>query len=68
MALAKPFTRTLLTKPENTEDLTTGVNKFIFRRPTFRVPQKMGDQNKIAHSIETQLETLLFVLYYLNST
>ena len=45
MALAKPFTRTLLTKPKNTEDLTTGVNKFIFRRPTFRAGQKMGDQN-----------------------
>ena len=30
--------------------------------------KKIGAQNQIAGPIETQLETLLFALYYLNST
>ena len=30
--------------------------------------QKMGNQNQIVGKIEIQIETLLFVLYYLNRT
>ena len=33
-----------------------------------RARKKMGAPNQIARSIETQLETLLFALYYLKST
>ena len=47
----------------------TGVAKFFSRRPTFRRgTQKMGGQNQSVRPIETQLETFLFVLYYLNWT
>ena len=47
----------------------TGVDKFISRQPTFRSgTQKLGGQNQSARPIETQLETFLFVLYYLNRT
>ena len=68
VALAKPFTRGLLTKSKNAEDSTTGVNKFISGRPNFRARKKMGAQNKTAHPIETQLDKLLFIFCYLNST
>ena len=30
--------------------------------------KKMGTQNQSERLVETQLETLLFVLYYLNNT
>ena len=33
-----------------------------------RAREKMGAQNQNASLIETQLEKLLFALYYLNST
>ena len=52
----------------------TGVGKFLSRYPTFRASnftlfyKKMGAQNQNARPIETQLETLLLVLYYLKST
>ena len=57
---------------------TTGVDKFLYKRPIFQMrkfylrawsgTQKMGAQSQIVRPIETQLETLLFALYYLNST
>ena len=57
---------------------SSGVDKLLSWRPTFRarnstcVPnqarKKMRAQNQSTYPIETQLETLLFVLYYLNST
>ena len=47
----------------------TGVDKFLSRRPTFRSgTQKRGGQNQSIRPIEVQLETFLFVLYYLNRT
>ena len=57
----------------------SGVDRVLSRRPfflgarqvKFGAPsgeQKMGAQNQRARLIEAQLETLLFVLYYLNST
>ena len=49
--------------------LLQGVDKFLSRRPTFRSgTQKMGGQNQSIRPIEVQLETFLFVLYYLNRT
>ena len=58
-------------------DWTTGVQKFISMRPTLRACNftyftrsgalKMGGQNQGVRPIETQLETLLFVLYYLKA-
>ena len=45
----------------------TGVDIFLSRRPIGR-EKKMGTPNKTACPMETQLEKLLFVLYYLNST
>ena len=56
----------------------SGVHQFLFRRPIFwacnftcapdQALKKMGAQNQIVRPIETQLETLLFAIYYLNST
>ena len=53
-----------------------GLDQFHSRLPVFpsrnftcahdRARKKMGPQNQIARPIETQLETLLFALYYLN--
>ena len=50
-----------------------GVNKFLSRRPQVKLrarsgTQKMGVQNQSVRRIETQLKTLLFVLYYLHIT
>ena len=55
--------------------MQTWVDKFLSRCPIFRarfltcVPdrarKKMGVQNQIGRSIDTQLETLLFALYNL---
>ena len=41
---------------------STGADKFFSRRPTFRA-RKKGDQNQRVRPIETQLKTLLFVIY-----
>ena len=46
----------------------TGMNKFFSIRPTFRARKKMGVQNQSIYPIEKQLERLLFVLYYLNTS
>ena len=47
----------------------TGVEKFLPRRPTFwNGTQKMCGKNQSFRPIETQLETFLFVLYYLSRT
>ena len=40
----------------------------ILQKFIFLILQKMIAQNQSAPPIETQLETLLFALYYLNST
>ena len=42
-------------------------DKFLFRRPIFRVREKIGAQNLNARPIEKQTEKLLFALYYLNN-
>ena len=44
--------------------LLTGVEKFLSGPPTL----KMGVQNHSVRPIETELETMLFVLYHLNRT
>ena len=56
----------------------TEVDKFLSGHPILwagnficapnRARRKMGAQNQSAPPIETQLEKLLFALYYLNST
>ena len=54
------------------------MDKFLSRRSAFwarnytcaldRARKKMGSQNQGARPIDTQLETLLFVLYCVNGT
>ena len=46
----------------------TGVDEFPFKPPIFWDTQTMGGQNQCVRPIETQLETFIFVLYYLNRT
>ena len=56
--------------------VNSGVDKLLSRRPTFqahnftcapdRASNKMDAQKQSSHLVETQLETLLFVFYYLN--
>ena len=57
---------------EEEEKKKSAVDKFLFRRAILLArpighAKNMGAQNHTARPIETQLETLLFALCYLNS-